>query len=318
MIKSLLSSLASVAHVRSRDDRSATSRYFNRPKFLVAPDPSMLAEPEQFFAQKRVERNHGAINARFGASKFHTLSTRSSPRNNQCYPAQNTKYSEEEWNRDPVRERDLPTNSMLVRTPQYEPVFPHPPTLADILRMEPQLSLADARKRASDVVCFPSPPDDDSNPRESPFYLAGSSPSESPDSVEFIMGSPYNNAHETYYPPPSLREPDWNYYRHEEQCDSRLAMPDYPESKASYYAITDESDTPLYLFDFHYDEDDDALPRGLVLNNRQLLMDTPLTSEEEGEYIALAAWITDRLFDYLTSCHYTDFRAPGYVCFRLI
>jgi hypothetical protein len=318
MIKSLLSSLASVAHVRSRDDRSATSRYFNRPKFLVAPDPSMLAEPEQFFAQKRVERNHGAFGARLGASKFHPLSTRPPPLNNQCYPAQNTNHSEVEWSRDPVRERDLPTDSMLVRAPQHNSVFPHPPTLVDILRMEPQLSLADARKRASDVVSLRSSPDDDSNPKESPFYLAESSPSESPDSVEFIMGSPYKNAHETYYPPPSLREPDWNYYRHEEECNSQLAMPNYPEPKASYYAITDEYDAQPDLFYFHYDEDDDAPPKGLVLNNRQRLMDTPLTSEEEGEYMALAAWITDRLFDYLTCYHYTDFRAPGYVCFRLI
>jgi hypothetical protein len=125
-------------------------RYYNRPKFLLAPDASTLVQPWLVFSQDKKDRPrrnttpatmlparrratyaHGAVPRQLSLSCTQRIDPTGSCASRPHPPS--------------------PLNSSNSPIVKRQISFPHPPTLSDILRMEPDLSPTSAVMRASDV-----------------------------------------------------------------------------------------------------------------------------------------------------------------------
>jgi hypothetical protein len=141
-------SLRSNTNTRLGGDHRLPSAYYYRSKFLLAPDASALAQPPSIAT--RDDHQEQAPGGPNGYSSFHLR-----PTVTQFNPITGSFTNVmARWTRITQRSANNgPTNDTTRVSPEKidKVVFPSPPTLADIRRMEPDLSPVSAMRRAGDI-----------------------------------------------------------------------------------------------------------------------------------------------------------------------
>jgi hypothetical protein len=140
-ISYLLSSLT-VACGKANKRRQTTSRYFNRPKFLQAPDPSTLAPPPWNSRPRRNARPRSRTGTTLRESSSSSgdssrpSESRSSPPSSPFRPPPGLVRS---WTRDALGESSAPTHHWPPETNGQLPFLP-PTSLAANTRVEPEFA----------------------------------------------------------------------------------------------------------------------------------------------------------------------------------
>lgn len=142
-LSATISNPSSLPHERRPVMPSTSTKYYNRPSFLASPPDYALPSWSDYGPSRDVYREHNGRDGTQGASSgaamlaiAHANTRNNIPRSFGSVGARMYAAAHDQHARVP---------------------FPDPPTLADIQRMEPDLSPASMRRRASDVDDRPLP-----------------------------------------------------------------------------------------------------------------------------------------------------------------